>query len=79
MDEGIIKGLYKLYCIKDIPKDIMPMSIHWLGNSSVATVPTLYDLVLKGKVPDHELHKGDVIMFASVGAGMHINAICYRY
>ncbi|MBI1782545.1 MAG: ketoacyl-ACP synthase III [Sphingobacteriales bacterium] len=79
MDEGIIKGLYKLYCIKDIPKDIMPMSIHWLGNSSVATVPTLYDLVLKGKVPGHELHKGDVIMFASVGAGMHINAICYQY
>jgi 3-oxoacyl-[acyl-carrier-protein] synthase-3 len=79
MDEGIIKGLYKLYCIKDFPKDIMPMSIHWLGNSSVATVPTLYDLVLKRKVPDHELHKGDVIMFASVGAGMHINAICYRY
>lgn len=79
MDEGIIKGLYKLFCVKEIPKDIMPMSIHWLGNSSVATVPTLYDLVLKGKVPGHELHKGDVIMFASVGAGMHINAVCYRY
>ncbi|RTL57408.1 MAG: ketoacyl-ACP synthase III [Sphingobacteriales bacterium] len=79
MDEGIIKGLYKLYAIKDVPKAIMPMSIHWLGNSSVATVPTLYDLVLKGKVPGHDLHKGDVIMFASVGAGMHINAVCYRY
>lgn len=79
MDEGIIKGLYKLYAIKDVPKAIMPMSIHWLGNSSVATVPTLYDLVLKGKVPGHDLHKGDIIMFASVGAGMHINAVCYRY
>jgi 3-oxoacyl-[acyl-carrier-protein] synthase-3 len=79
MDEGIIKGLYKVFGIKDIPKDIMPMSIHWLGNSSVATVPTLYDLVINGQVPGHELHKGDVIMFASVGAGMHINAVCYRY
>jgi 3-oxoacyl-[acyl-carrier-protein] synthase-3 len=56
----------------------MPMSIQWLGNSSVATVPTLYDLTLKGKVNGHQLQKGDIILFASVGAGMNINAICYR-
>lgn len=79
MDEGIIKGLYKLYGKTTIPADIMPMSIHWLGNSSVATVPTLYDLVIHGKVEGYELHKGDIILFASVGAGMHINAVCYRY
>jgi len=78
MDEGFIKALYKLYDIKDIPADIMPMSIHELGNSSVATIPTLYDLVLKGKYPQHHLEKGDVVIFASVGAGMNINAICYR-
>ena len=57
----------------------MPMSIHWLGNSSVATVPTLYDLVRKNKVEDHQLVAGDHILFASVGAGMNINAVCYRY
>lgn len=79
MDEGIIKGLYKLYGKTTIPADIMPMSIHWLGNSSVATVPTLYDLVIHEKVEGYELHKGDIILFASVGAGMHINAVCYRY
>jgi len=78
MDDGIIKVLYKLYGMRDAPKNIMPMSIHWLGNSSVATVPTLYDLVRKGKVEGHEVKKGDVILFASVGAGMNINAICYR-
>jgi len=78
MDEGIIKAFYKLYGIKDVPHDIMPMSIHWLGNSSVATVPTLLDLVRKGKDEAHSLQNGDVIMFASVGAGMNINAICYR-
>jgi len=55
------------------------MSIHWLGNSSVATVPTLYDLVLKKQLPGHELHAGDLMLFASVGAGMNINAVCYRY
>ena len=78
MDEGFIKALYKLYDIKEIPADIMPMSIHELGNSSVATIPTLYDLVLKEKYAEHKLEKGDVVIFASVGAGMNINAICYR-
>lgn len=79
MDDGIIKGLYKLYGITKVPEHIMPMSIHWLGNSSVATVPTLYDLVRKASVENHELNTGDVLLFASVGAGMNINAVCYRY
>ncbi|HEX6333663.1 MAG TPA: ketoacyl-ACP synthase III [Flavisolibacter sp.] len=78
MDEGIVRAFYKLYGEKNVPEGIMPMSIHWLGNSSVATIPTLYDLVVKNQLPEHELHKGDVIIFASVGAGMNINAICYR-
>ncbi len=79
MDEGIIKRLYKLYGINEPPENIMPMSIHWLGNSSVATVPTLYDLVRRKRVANHHLAPGDVILFASVGAGMKINAVCYRY
>jgi len=79
MDDGIIKRLYQLYGIPQAPEHIMPMSIHWLGNSSVATVPTLYDLVLKEKVEHHQVNPGDVILFASVGAGMNINAVCYRY
>jgi 3-oxoacyl-[acyl-carrier-protein] synthase III len=78
MDEGIIKVLYKLYGRRDVPAGIMPMSIHWLGNSSVATVPTLYDMVLRGKMEGHQVEKGDIVLFASVGAGMNINAICYR-
>ncbi|MNF06214.1 3-oxoacyl-(acyl carrier protein) synthase II [compost metagenome] len=57
----------------------MPMSIHKYGNSSVATIPTLYDLVKKGKLCDnHGIQAGDVVLFASVGAGMNINAVCYR-
>lgn len=78
MDEAIIKGLYKLYGYTEAPSNIMPMSVHYLGNSSVATVPTLYDLVLKGMDKDHSVQKGDIILFASVGAGMNINAVCYR-
>ncbi|MDE3143613.1 MAG: ketoacyl-ACP synthase III [Bacteroidota bacterium] len=78
MDEGIIKKMYQLYGINELPEYIMPMSIHHLGNSSVATIPTLFDLVKKGKLEHHSLQKGDVVMFASVGAGMNINAVCYR-
>jgi len=78
MDEGFIKALFKLYGIREVPADIMPMSIHKLGNSSVATIPTLYDLVNRGELSNHQLAPGDIVMFASVGAGMNINAICYR-
>ena len=78
MDEQIIKRFFRLYKT-EIPEDFMPMSIHKLGNSSVATVPTLLDLVIKGELENHTLHKGDVIIFASVGAGMNINALIYKY
>ena len=78
MDEAIIKRFYRLFKAK-APEDIMPMSIHKLGNSSVATVPTLFDLIRNNKLDDHHIQKGDVIIFASVGAGMHINAIVYKY
>jgi len=78
MDEAILKRLFKLYNIKKIPADIMPMTISWCGNSSVATLPTLYDLIQKGKLEKHELNSGDIVVFASVGAGMNINSMVYR-
>lgn len=77
MDEAIIDRFYKLYDLPT-PENIMPMSIHYLGNSSVATIPTLYDLVIKGQIEKQEVKKGDVVIFASVGAGMNINAFVYR-
>jgi 3-oxoacyl-[acyl-carrier-protein] synthase-3 len=77
MDEAIVTRFFKLYD-KKMPDGIMPMSISKLGNSSVATIPTLYDLLIHGKIENQELNKGDVIIFASVGAGMNINSIVYR-
>lgn len=77
MDEAIIHRFFKLYG-KTPPEGVMPMSIHKLGNSSVATIPTLYDLLIKGQLKDQELNKGDVVIFASVGAGMNINAFVYK-
>ncbi len=77
MDEAIVTRFYKLHDLTP-PENIMPMSIGELGNSSVATVPTLYDLVLNGELKGHSIQKGDTVIFASVGAGMNINAIVYR-
>ncbi|MDN3493941.1 3-oxoacyl-ACP synthase III family protein [Winogradskyella bathintestinalis] len=78
MDEAIVQRFYKLYKM-EMPKDIMPMTINTLGNSSVATVPTLLDMILKGELENQVINEGDVILFASVGAGMNINAIVYQH
>ena len=77
MDEAIIKRFYKIYN-QDIPEGVMPMIIQEMGNNSVATVPILLDRIRKDKVENQTLQKGDIVMFASVGAGMNINAIVYR-
>ncbi|MCP4882622.1 MAG: ketoacyl-ACP synthase III [Flavobacteriales bacterium] len=78
MDEAIIKRFYRLFKTK-VPDGIMPMSINKLGNSSVATVPTLLDLILNKKLDEHQISEGDAIILASVGAGMNINALVYQY
>jgi 3-oxoacyl-[acyl-carrier-protein] synthase III len=79
MDAAILERLFKLYHIDTSPEDLMPMTISWLGNSSVATVPTLLDLIQKGKLKGQELNKGDKVILASVGAGMNINAVIYQF
>jgi len=78
MDEAILERLFKLYKVNKIPDNIMPMTINWLGNSSVATLPTMLDLLQRGKLENHKVHSGDIVVFASVGAGMNINSMVYR-
>ena len=79
MDEAILKNVFKLYNEKQIPEGIMPMTIEKLGNSSTATVPTLLDMVLKDKLDGQKINPGDHIILASVGAGMNINSIVYKF
>jgi 3-oxoacyl-[acyl-carrier-protein] synthase III len=77
MDEAIVRELYSQNGTEQ-PPDVLPMTIEWLGNSSVATVPTLLDLILEQRLEGHSIGSGDTLLFASVGAGMHINALAYR-
>ena len=79
MDHAIMKRLFKLYEVDCIPEKLVPMTISWLGNSSVATIPTLLDLIRKAKVEGYAVNKGEYAVFASVGAGMHINAFVYKF
>jgi 3-oxoacyl-[acyl-carrier-protein] synthase-3 len=82
MDEEILNRLFSLYEIKDRVseriKQIMPMTISWLGNSSVATLPTLYDQIMKNNLAGHQLRSGEHYIFASVGAGMNVNCMIYK-
>jgi len=78
MDDAILARLFKLYGVSRIPEDILPMIIHWAGNSSVATIPTMLDLLMRDKLEGHRLASGDVVVFTSIGAGMNINAMVYR-
>lgn len=78
MDEAILKKLFKV-CQEQKPmEELMPMTIHTLGNSSVATIPTMLDLIQEKKLENHLINSGDTVIFASVGAGMHINAMVYQ-
>ncbi|ADQ79981.1 Beta-ketoacyl-acyl-carrier-protein synthase III [Paludibacter propionicigenes WB4] len=78
MDDAMLKRLYALYNIDEAPENVMPMTVHELGNTSVATLPTLLDLILKENLANHSIGSGDVLVFASVGAGMNINAFIYK-
>ncbi|MFH1119462.1 MAG: ketoacyl-ACP synthase III [Bacteroidota bacterium] len=78
MDDAIVNRLYELYGVKDRPEFSMPMTISWLGNNSVATLPILFDLIVNQQVDNHLLNPGDHFVFASVGAGMHVNAMVYK-
>lgn len=77
MDEAILDELYGI-CEVEQPEGVLPMTISWLGNSSVATLPTLLDLIAKDRLEGHRYASGDLLLFGSVGAGMHINAMLYR-
>ncbi|MBN1339551.1 MAG: ketoacyl-ACP synthase III [Bacteroidales bacterium] len=79
MDQEIVKRLFRMYGLREVPEDIMPMSIQKLGNNSVATVPTLLDLIRNSDFEGHKIFPDDILVFASVGAGMNVNAIAYRY
>ena len=82
MDEAIVRRVFELAGRGDVTtgeiERLVPMTIGWLGNSSVATIPTLLDLLERDEIEGHRVRPGDLLVFASVGAGMNANAMVYR-
>lgn len=78
MDEAILIRTLKLFGITEKPEGIMPMIISKMGNNSVATVPILYDMIAKNELNGYHFRSGDNLVFASVGAGMNVNAFVYK-
>lgn len=78
MDRAMVKRLFKICGLPDVPEHIMPMTVSWLGNSWVATLPTLFHLLRRGVLENQSIRSGDIAVFASVGAGMNVNAMVYR-
>lgn len=78
MDEAILVRTLKLFGINEKPEGIMPMIISKMGNNSVATVPILYDMIARNELNGHNFNSGDNLVFASVGAGMNVNAFVYK-
>jgi 3-oxoacyl-[acyl-carrier-protein] synthase-3 len=57
----------------------LPIILQELGNTSVATIPTLLDKIMNKEMNGYQIHEGDLVVFASVGAGMHANVMVYRF
>lgn len=79
MNGAILKRLFSIDPNGEVPAGIMPMTISRFGNSSVATLPTLLDLILEGSIEGQSLKSGDLVVFAAVGAGMNISSMVYRW
>jgi 3-oxoacyl-[acyl-carrier-protein] synthase-3 len=82
LDMDIIKRLLKSLNIEmteEQIKSIIPMTINWLANSSVATIPTMLDLIIRRKLDNYSLGPNSLINMFSVGAGMNIVSMVYKF
>jgi len=80
MLHAMANNLAELYGIEGaIFEGKIPTTIEFTGNTSVATIPTMLDMVLKKSLGNYEIKKGQIVVMASVGAGMHCNALVYKF
>lgn len=80
MLHAFANNLAQMYQLEGLSFDgKIPVTIQFTGNTSVATVPTMLDLILKEKLEGYRITPGMTVVFASVGAGMHCNALVYRF
>ena len=80
MLDAVAKNLAQVYGVaEETFEGKIPTTIEFLGNTSVATIPTMLDLIRKKKLDGYSISNGQVAVMASVGAGMHCNAVVYQF
>lgn len=80
MLHAIANNLAEMYNLKNLSFDgKIPTTIEFTGNTSVATIPTMLSMIRKNQLGKYHIIKGDIVVFASVGAGMHCNAMVYQF
>lgn len=80
MLHAMANNLADMYHIKGLSfEGKIPTTIEFTGNTSVATIPTMLDLIRKHQLPGYEIKEGTKVVFSSVGAGMHCNAMVYQF
>jgi len=79
MDEAILERLFLLDGISAPALEKMPMTISFLGNTSVASIPTLYDLIAQDKFGEYKFQSNEKIILTAVGAGINMNCMLYIY
>ncbi len=80
MLHAFANNLAQMYGIQGLSfEGKIPTTIEFTGNTSVATIPTMLDLIRKNELGTYNIKPGDTVVFASVGAGMHCNALVYRF
>lgn len=80
MLHAFANNLAQMYGIEGLSfEGKIPTTIEFTGNTSVATIPTMLDLIRKNKLGNYKIKEGMKVVFASVGAGMHCNALVYQF
>ena len=80
MLDAIAKNLAHICGVTgDMFEGKIPSTIEFLGNTSVATIPTMLDLIRKNWLDGYQISDGNIAVMASVGAGMHCNALVYQF
>lgn len=80
MLHAIANNLADMYNLKNLSFDgKIPTTIEFTGNTSVATIPNMLSMIRKGELGEYKINAGDIVVFASVGAGMHCNAMVYQF
>jgi len=64
---------------KEFDEAKVPINVGKMGNNSVATIPTLLYELKHNKINERGIKEGDIVVFSSVGAGMHTNCLIHKF